>query len=244
MKSTDDENEAVKRRRDLDDYQNELVGAETGRMRRFFTNEEQTPEGRRKKRDAEIAQSQLDLMLQDPAYRAKFTQTMDALRQAEHRTETALSRIEQTIHEEKQALQDMRDRAARLPDGTLVFQDRNGTVRRADGRVVEDHLAETILWTGNEPEFKAYQAQIQKLENLDHSQREVIKYRDEVLGPARDRMSDEDNPPSVEEMDEIMQGITEQMPDSVQDFAPMDGVSTAPEMDPRQIAMPDITTKP
>ena len=245
MDATDNEIARDKRRQqDLDDLNNEMSGAETGRIKRFLPNDVNTPEGKRKKEAREAFESQLMRLLQDPVYRAKYEETMSALEQAEQKTDAALVRIEQSIRTGKQNLTDMEDRAARLPDGTLVFRDAAGTVRTADGEAVEDHLAETILWTGNEPDFEAYQAQTQKVDALDNTHREVKDYRENVLGAARDRMSDEDDPPSMDEMDDIIEGISEKMPYGVNEFGSTADITQSPEINSSQFKIPDLSGNP
>lgn len=111
------------RRQEFDDLQNEIAGRETGRQARFLPGRNQTSEQERKKREARAFQKQLDLLLQDPIYRAKYEKVMDTLRDAERATEAALARLDGLIEDAQSALQDMADRAARLPDGTRVFRD-------------------------------------------------------------------------------------------------------------------------
>lgn len=204
------------RKEDFDDLQNEVSGRETGRRARFLPAGEQSAEAKRKKREEERAfRTQLALLLEDPVYRAKYNGVMNALREAEQATEAALDQIAQMISEAQQALQDMEDRAAKLPDGTLVFRDAHGVVRKADGSVVEDHLVETILWTGNEPDFEAYQTQQGQLSELNQHQRNTELYREDVLGSARDKMLDEDTPPNIDELDQLLDSIQNQLPSNI-----------------------------
>lgn len=217
----DSENERIKRQQqDFDDLQNEISGAETGRIRRFLTNDVSTPEGQRKKRERDAFESQLLSLLLDPVYRAKYDETMNALQDAEQRTEAALNRLNQMILDETRSLEDMEKRAARLPDGTQVFKDEKGSVRTADGQAIEGYLVDTILWSGDEPDFETYQQQHQKLDHLRQTLRATEFYRDDVLGNARDRMSDEDNPPDMDELDQILRDIEDKMPKAVQDIQP------------------------
>ena len=232
----------TKRRQDSDDFQNELAGRETGRQQRFFPDDERSPRAERKKQGSEQAfRSMLDMLLADPVYRARYEQVMTRLREAEQATEAALDRISHQIGETQDTLQDMEDRAARLPDGTMVFRDANGVVRRADGSVVEAYLVDTILWTGNEPGYEDYRAQQDRLAGLEESRAEVERYRDDVLGPARDRVTDDSDPPSLDELDGIIADIETNMPSAVRDEAPP--IET-PDVERAPITMPTFPSSP
>lgn len=204
-----------RRRRDHDDLQNESAGRETGRMTRFLTNPEQDPKEIRKKRAEKATRSLLQTMLLDPLYRARFAAATEALVEASEATERVLSALRAEIDAATQALQEIESTAARLPDGTRVFRDANGTIRRADGSIVEDALAETILWTGDEPDYETVTQQRHRLETLQAEEESVLSFQNEVVGPAQDALNDPDNPPSLEALDEILHDIDSLMPDRV-----------------------------
>lgn len=229
----------AKRQRDFDDLQNELAGRETGRQERFFVGDDGSPREERKKQGQEQAvRSMLDALLADPIYRARYGEVMNRLREAEQATEAALDRISRMMAETQDTIRGMEDQAARLPDGTLVFRDANGVVRRADGSVVEAHLVDTILWTGNEPSYEDYRAQRERLADLEEARTEVERYRDDVLGPARDRVTDEDNPPSLDDLDDIMEDIETSMPEIVRE--PAISSSETPDVETSRIAIPTL----
>ena len=230
----------VVRKRDFDDLQNELAGRETGRQQRFLpAADERSPKEERRRHEAGQAyQSMLEVLMADPAYRARYGDVMTRLRNAEQATEAALDRISRMMDDTEDAIQDMEDRAARLPDGTMVFADANGAVRRADGSIVPDHLVETILWTGNEPSYEDYSAQQDRLAELEEAHAEVERYRDDTLGPARDQITDEDNPPSLDDLDDIMDDIETSMPEIVRE--PPATPSEAPDFETSRIAIPTL----
>lgn len=219
-----------RRRRDYDDLQNESAGRETGRMTRFLTNPEQDPREIRKKRAEKATRQLLQTLLLDPLYRAKYAEVTTALAGAVDATERALSELDIQIGAAASALMEMEESAARLPDGTRVYRDAKGDVRRADGSIVEDTLAETILWAGDEPSFEAMTEQRQRLDKLKADKETVLTYQNDVLGPAQDMMSDPDDPPSIEEMDRILEGIETRMPRIVKDMmTPNDEAAPSPE---------------
>lgn len=224
-----------RQKRDFDDLQNEIAGRDVPRRARFMPGSEHTSEIERKKREERAFRNYLEQLLADPIYRAKYDGVMDALRKAERATQTALDQIAQAIELAQIAVEDMEDRAARLPDGTAVFKDEDGNVRRADGSIVEDHLVETILWSGEEPSYEEYQAQRERLETLTQDEVEVERYRDDVLGSARDKLTDGDNPQDIEGLDDIHRNIIDGMPEAVSER-----YEVAAETDVKPVATADI----
>ncbi|QBF32338.1 hypothetical protein CFI11_14105 [Thalassococcus sp. S3] len=205
-----------KRQRDFDDLQHELTGRDVGRISRFLAEGDvRSPEAKRKKAEREHMRRSLSMLLDDPIYRARYDRAMDVLRSAEQAVDQAQDSLGRMIRAAQIDISSMENRAARLPDGTLVFRDATGTVRSADGTRIESDLAATILWTGQEPSFEEYRAAQQHLEELHISQDDIRNYEVNVLGSARNRLMDEDNPPSFEELDDIMKDIEAEMPDRV-----------------------------
>ncbi|GAB5448436.1 MAG: hypothetical protein Gyms2KO_33090 [Gymnodinialimonas sp.] len=238
MRETDDLSD--RQRRDFDDLQNEIAGREVGRISRFLTqDDERSAEGKRRKRAEEALRRTLDVLLQDPVYRARYEAVRDALGRAERATVTALANLGVLISQAQSELADMRQRAARLPDGTRVYQDQSGAVRREDGTIVDETLAATILWRGDEPSFEDYAGQRDRLEGLVRDHSEVERYQTDILGDARNRLSDEENPPSLEELDAIIGDIGNQMPNSARQLIQTE----QPEPEPSataQVAIPEL----
>lgn len=208
----DDRHLTERRRRDFDDLQNEYAGRETGRMTRFLSRDEHSPEAKRKKRSEQAVRSLLEMMLTDPIYRARYVVVSAALSDAVSATERALMQLAQAIDDATDALDDIRARAARLPDGTRVYRDAQGSIRREDGSIIDDTLAATIIWSGTEPSFGALTASQTTLADAEAAQESVLIYQNDVLGPAKDQMADPDNPPSLDELDQMLQQIEAEMP--------------------------------
>ncbi|MEM6890781.1 MAG: hypothetical protein AAGA74_16215 [Pseudomonadota bacterium] len=141
-------------------------------------------------------------------------------------------------------LSEMMNSAARLPDGTHVFRDANGVVRREDGTAVENHLAGTIIWTGHEPSFEDVQAAKDRIDGLQGQLDAANGYQNDVLGPARDRITDPENPPSLGELDDIQDSIQGSIPDAVKAHLPETVSTAAPDLNPLAVSLPDLGTKP
>lgn len=204
-----------RRRRDFDDLQNEYAGRETGRMSRFLPQDSNSPEALRKKRSEAAYRSLLEVLLEDPIYRARYEKVQQALTDAVAATEQALAVIASEIEQAIDTIKDLRGKAARLPDGTRVYRDAKGNIRREDGSIVEDTLAATIIWTGHEASFEVMQAAADALATLQAQQDELNAFQNNVLGPAQNQMSDQDDPPTLEELDQILTDIDQLMPDRV-----------------------------
>lgn len=240
----DDRDLEDRRQRDFDDLQHEIAGRNVGRMRRFGVAETRDAIDRRRADDKRAVQTQLMLLLTDPVYKARYDRAWDSLRLAEQATDTVLDTLTQMIALAEAELDELRDRAARLPDGTRVYRDANGVVRREDGSAVDADLVATILWTGSEPSYEEMQARRDLLEALRDQQGDVERYRDDVLGPARDRLSDEDDPPTLNELDAILRRISGNMPNAVTAEMPEpDPDPTPPDATPTaSIAIPNLGT--
>lgn len=204
-----------RKRQDVEDLNNEIAGRVVGRRARFLGGKTSSEEIEQKRREERAFQNRLLELLNDPIYRAKYEQVINTLTDAERATEAALASIDINIARLQGEISDMEDRAARLPDGSLVFRDANGVVRRADGTVVEDDLAATILWTGKEPSYEDYRKHQNDLATYLDQRSEVEDYLNNVLGPARDHLTDPDDPPSLEDLDNIEDGILQAMPSAV-----------------------------
>lgn len=235
---------AEKQRQDFYDQQNEVAGRETGRRARFLPNATSSVEAERKKREERQFRTQLEMLLKDPIYRAKYESVMDTLRDAERATEAALANLERFISSAEQALAEIEKRAARLPDGTRVYRDDEGAIRREDGSIVEGDLAATILWNGDEPSYEEWLTHRDHLAALNDQHHQAEVYQNDILGAARDRMEDPDKPPTVEELDDILANIEQNMPTIVREQKADTSLATEQTVKPTAISLPDLGKMP
>ncbi len=231
---------AATKRLEFDDLQNEIAGRETGRRARFLKDGPGSEEAKKKERDAQHrALTRLAQLLNDPVYRAKYDGVLRLLSDAEQATEATIDQLNSQVYVAQSELDDMMNNAARLPDGTRVFRDADGVVRREDGFVVEDHLAETIIWTGNEPSFEEVQNAKVRLDDLQAALDAANGYQNDMLGPARDRISDPDNPPSLDDLNDIENDIQSKMPRVVQEHLSQTETA-APDVATQGIGLPKL----
>ena len=212
MTSEDNSKAAMdKRQRDFDDLNAEMSGLERGVAIRFFNNPDSERNPRGKAARARNAQmSALDRMLADPAYRALYDQTMGKLRDAELATERALEDARADLMQAEADMDDILDNANRLSDGSRVFRDADGNVRREDGTLVTGPELDEIVWKDG-PTYEEYEAQRTRLENTRQRINDLTEYQVTVLGDARDRLEDTDNPPSTSEIEAIQSEIADVM---------------------------------
>ncbi|MEM6311971.1 MAG: hypothetical protein AAF754_18225 [Pseudomonadota bacterium] len=231
-----------KRMQDLKDLNDELAGRETGRIKRFLgdtpADDPSSPNNRRRA----SAISTLDqLMISDPIYRDMHHRTSQALAHAQNRLDQARDRIASMRQETEAEIEDMKARAARLPDGSAVFRDKNGAVRREDGSIVDQALADTILWRGDEPSYEDWKATNERLERLEEMEREVEAAQQEI-GEMQDRLQDADNPPSLEELEDMQAQADDILSGLESDLGAMSAEPTeSPSQNPAGPTEPAVT---
>lgn len=187
----------IKQQEDFDDLQNETAGRDTGRIKRFFNENRGETKAERDRKHNNTAEflSALDVLLQDPEYAKLYNDTKDLLRRAETAAESALNKAEAT-------LEDIESRAAKLPNGTKVFMDKNGHARTEDGAIINVAIAEGIVWPDDAPMWEDREA---VREHID-----VIRaYQVDVLGHARERLDDEENPAQKDELEDLQKDMQE-----------------------------------
>lgn len=227
---------------DLDDFQHEIAGRDVGRAQRFLTGD-QSPKARQKReaQERERVSRLMRLLQSDPEYAALYNDTMDKLRTAETATEAALEDAEQRLAGAEEDLADMRDRASTLPDGTKVFRGRDGNVYTEDGRQLTDEERSQVEWKEGAPTYDEYRDRQRDAEKARSEIEELQRYQTDVLGHARDRMTDDDNPPSKDDLERFQQDIEDHAPKVVKDaFPEPDAVPAASIESTAMIAKPEI----
>ncbi|AQQ04118.1 hypothetical protein B0E33_11380 [Roseibium algicola] len=198
------------RAQDLEDFNNELHGNETGRLPRFLSVEarEALAEGKTG-RQSKSSLSTLDwLLLNDPEFAQAYELAMDALADAEDAVQTALDQAIARAEETQLALDELTDKAMRLSDGRAVFMDQSGIVRDEKGNAIDPVLAATLEWQGYGPSFEDY---LEKREADNEADAAVLAIREDQaeLGEIRDELSDEDAELSTERVKELHQRVDE-----------------------------------
>lgn len=188
-----------------------LVGEPTGRIPRFLSENHYALYGgdSEKKQSERRYRTMLQMLLEeDTQYARLYYEVQDTLNKARRAADRALDDINRQLEEAERTLQHMRNNAARLDDGTLVFRSTvDGHVYTEDGRQLSDDEAQDIEFSDNAPSQEDYNTQKQKVETLKKQEVEVKTYKRDVIDRAQERMDDENDPPSVEELEKIEQDI-------------------------------------
>lgn len=211
------DSQAEKRRlQNFDDLQNEMAGVDVGRIGRFLS-----PEARAiilNKRNGKVSGSMtaLDLMLlNDPAYADIYNNAMDFLSKAERATEQKLIKLETQLSNSQAALKSILENTASLHDGRKVFQDTEGLVWDEHQNPVDETIANKINWNGSEPNYNTYLKHQKHIEDLKESIHNVRVYQIDILGKARDDLTDRDDPKSIEDIKVIKERMHELAPTSL-----------------------------
>lgn len=224
-----------KRQRDLDDLNNEAAGREVGRISRFHP--ERDPKHiEDKKKEQERKLSALAQLLRDPEYAAAYQRANEAIDRAQSALDTALLENAQVTEDLAERLDEMETNAARLADGRAVFRAEDGSLRTADGqRLRSEAGTASLIIPLNAPSYEDYAATRDALTSARAHGQELSRVQTEVIDPARERMNDQDNPPSRDEL-----GAIERRMDQVEDALDRGDVSRLLEQDDDVAATPDV----
>ena len=207
------------RQQDFDDLQREVAGLEVGRIARFLPDDVRNPKRSEKakaERQAEML-TRLQMMMRDPEYAALYNDTMDKLGEAERATEIALAKALERQRLADEALADIQARALQLEDGRRVYRDEDGTFRTEDGLSVSDTDMDAIAeqWRPGMPGYRDFVESHAATQAEAATIDEIMTYQVDVLGAARDRLTDHHNPADADEMTDIRDGFAKDMPAAV-----------------------------
>ncbi|MEO1018069.1 MAG: hypothetical protein AAFY56_10290 [Pseudomonadota bacterium] len=210
--SDNNKNEDALERRQIesDDLNREIAGTQHSRHLRFLNayDDEIDPRGRRRDRagtsDGHI--TMLQMMLADPAYLALFEATSEKLRDAETTTSEALDHAQAGMSEAQTAFDDLKENANQLSDGTRVYRDADGNVKREDGSLVIGPELDEIVWKENGPKYEEFLAKQQALQDARNRYEELLQIQ-VLLGGYRDQLEDPDNPLTADELETMQESI-------------------------------------
>lgn len=190
-----------RRTQNLDDFNNEMAGRDTGRIKRFGFDQARQDATEDKKRK----QSAFEQLMMNPVYREAWTNAMNAVNQAEEAVYHALIQAGDTLHEARRQYQELLDKAALTADGQRVFKDKHGDVYTEDGEKLSADEAAQIDWRGDDPsredQFHRQDALTNAQEEFDringHSNR-IVEIREELT-------AGKSNPLSLDEIQAMEQ---------------------------------------
>lgn len=187
-----------RRAQNFDDFNNEMAGRDTGRIKRFGFGQARQDATQDKKRK----QSAFEQMMMNPAYREAWTSAMDAINQAEEAVYQALIQASDTLHHAQRQYQELLDRAALTADGQRVFKDKHGDVYTEDGEKLSADEAAQIDWRGDDP---SREDQAHRQDAITNAQEEFdhINSQSNRLVEIREELTDQDDPASFHHIGEL-----------------------------------------
>jgi len=197
---------------DFDNLQHTLSGVETGHQSRHGltndTNGSVSSGGKRKSVTQQLQETLDWLLLNDPIYRQAYDSAWSALNEAETAAENALEAALLALEDAQENLDGILSRAAQLSDGTRVFKDANGDVWTEHGMRLSEVAAAEIEWRGDEPSREDYLSGQDGVGSAQSTIDEILGIQVEI-GGYRNEMTDQDNPPSQDRLDEIRERARE-----------------------------------
>ena len=188
----------LRREKDLDDYHNELMGNEVGRIQRFgfeHGRQEAAADEKRKK-------SAFEQMMFNEVYRAAWESAMDAVNEAESAVYEALIQASHDLSEAERRHNDLLRRASTTPEGIKVFGDRDGNIYTENGEPLTAEVVASLVRDDKAPTWEDYSGSREKLiaAQIHHSD---IYAKSDRLVEIREELTDENNPASIERIDEL-----------------------------------------
>lgn len=236
--------DALERRQlDSDDLNKELAGKQFSRRVRFLTSDddESNPRERRKGRNFErqAHMSALAQMMADPAYRALYDETLAKLRQAQMMAEAAKEAADEFLQKTQNGMQDLRDNANRLEDGTRVYVDADGNVRRENGTIVDHADLDGVALNPSAPSYEDYLAQAAVL-NSAHADVETVAGHQSDLAEADAQLHDPNNPLSPEELEALQDNFESESVPLIQPDKEITAAADATHQHPSEIQVPQL----
>lgn len=191
---TPDQSKLTIDQQNLRDKAAEEAGA-TNKIRRFTSADDDPRHAAEKDRklSADLQMTALQTLLQNPAYAVAYQSAWTAI-------EDVQAKLDVAILEKADLIEEMEANAAKLEDGSPVFQDADGNFLKADGTTAQKDQAPESVPVGA-ASWEDYQAAKKRAADLAAIQADIID-------PTRQRLSDTNDPPqSVEEINEITEQV-------------------------------------
>lgn len=193
------ENAAADRRRqqDIDDLNNELSGNDVGRTARFLSPEARDRLLAKKQGKPSKAMNALEMaLMSNPAYAAIHKAAVDETRAAQRTADAFQDDVDMALSEVQTDMARMLDEAVTLPDGRKAFRGKDGVAWTVGGERVDEAITAGIDWSGR-PTSQDYQELLDREETLGNASHQGRQLSNR-LGEIHNELNDEDEPPSVE----------------------------------------------
>lgn len=196
----DEDKQREKRQRDLDDAQNEAAGRDTGRIRRFLT-EDRSPQAVAARKSQLLWNDLLMMTIQSE----RFRERLDELDRA---SEYALRVAERRAREAQDHLEQLQKRASTDDDGRRVYLTRDGRHAYDEtGQRLTPEAQARVQWKRDAPTWEEYREGYRSSEKAVRELEEIKAYR-ERLQQGREKLN------RGEDLDGLEKDL-EKMPDGV-----------------------------
>ena len=214
--------------RDRIDLNLEISGEPTGRIQRFLTENTIGAYGDKneKKKSERRYHSMLEMLLaEDAQYAALYNKVQTQLYAAQRALNKALSDITQSLEVFERMLQGIINRAAENRDGVKVFQSTiDGAVYTENGERLSDDEARSIHFSENAPSWEEFKDTKDKVKKTKEQLVEIETYKRDVIERAQERIDDENEPPSIEELEKIERDIQAKKPSILSQYFYQEGI--------------------
>lgn len=220
--------------KDFDDLNAEMAGRPNG-MYRFLSPEHQERIEEEKRGGSRLREPRLAELLRDPEYAQIYTEAVDTYERAAVAADRALRSIDRKLSIAETRVGDMRMSAGELPTGTKVFRsDQNGRIYAESGSALSAREAQAVRIPDYTPSWEVFSEARDERDNLRERRETIVRYRSDVLEPARERLADSDNPASKSELRDIKLMLKDEMsPDILNEYEEPEPVR---DIDPRNTA--------
>lgn len=190
-------------RQEFEDYHNDIAGQDVGRYRKHTRKaDDRDPATGESKKAAALRRTLEWLLLNDAEYARLHKAASKAVSDAAVMLEATKSKVASALDEVNSLIAASMDKAAKLPDGTAVFQDAQGRVRDADGGLIADDIAAGIVWRGDEPSFEEHRALLARKREIDQAANDVLIIESD-LGALQGELANDDPPVSKDRLSRI-----------------------------------------
>ena len=192
---------SIRKKQDIDDYSRELGGVNVARNDRFFVGGENSrnPQARQRKENRQALQTQLDILMQNPVYAAAYRSANSAIDNTQSKLNAAMMSTAANIERLSDLVQDMENRTAKLPDGTAVFNTKDGTLKTSDGRHLGEAETASLLNPENLLDYDAYKTAQGALSGARARQDRYGEIQTEI-DEARDQVKEAKTPEELEQI--------------------------------------------
>lgn len=195
---------------DANDFANELAGLDAGRQERFMVGAQRDSGDEGEQRRERDSVTLLQQLLRNPEYARLYDAARSALDSAQRALDAAIIANAEAQDRLTQTVEDMESKAATLEDGTKVFRSADGNLYTADGRRLSAEEAAGVNVPDDAPSYEAYTQAQDALRRAKEKGRDLSDIQTTILDPARRRLEDENNPPSEDELRDLipkLQGV-------------------------------------